>query len=312
MLADYRLYWAQLSSRSSPPSLQGDRDLCAECATELLENKFGKSDMSDTQKYVLITGASSGIGMAFARHAAQMGHAVGLSARREDRLQQLANELSDNYNVSTDIFVSDLCEPDSGLALASSVLAKGRKVDVLINNAGFSIASSFAASTYSAQREFLELTINTPVALTHALLPGMLERNWGRILNISSITALSSGGKGHTLYPAGKSFLLKFSQSLHAEVAHRGVHVSAILPGFVATEFQQTNGMEDEMNGLPHWMVQRPEQVVTEAWRRNENGTEIIATGMVAKTMAAAMQILPETWMRAITRKMAEDAYVGD
>ncbi|VAV94053.1 hypothetical protein MNBD_ALPHA06-1238 [hydrothermal vent metagenome] len=260
----------------------------------------------------MITGASSGIGAAFARHAAKLGFDVGLCARRKDRLEALAAELTTKFGAKADVFCRDLARPGAGLALADDLAKQQRQVDVLVNNAGFSIACGFAASNCADQRSFLELTIHTPVELAHALLPHMLAQNWGRIINISSITALSSGGKGHTLYPAAKAFLLKFSQSLNAEVSARGVLVSAVLPGFVATEFQQANGMDSTISAPPKFATQSPEQVVTEAWRRNDKGVEIIVPGLAAKTMALMMGILPESWVRKLTRQIAEDAYVGD
>jgi len=268
--------------------------------------------MEILRKYALVTGASSGIGAAFAREAARAGFDVGLSARRKDRLDELAAQLRTQYGVLVDVFCGDLCLPDAGPVLLAQVAEAGRQVDVLINNAGYSIPAGFAQTSLAEQQAFLELTIGTPVALAHGVLPHMLARNWGRILNISSITALSSGGKGHTLYPAGKAFLLKFSQSLHAEISPRGVYVSAVLPGFVATEFQAANGMEDEINAPPKFMTQTPEALAREAWARNDQGVEIIYPGWAAKTMAVAFGILPEKLARYLTRPMAARAYVGD
>jgi short-subunit dehydrogenase len=268
--------------------------------------------MGSTGKYALITGASSGIGAAFARRAAQSGLDLGLSARRKDRLDELAAELRAQFGVQVDVLCADLCQSHAGAGLLEQVMAAGRQVDVLVNNAGYSIPAGFAQTSLEQQELFLQLSIQTPVALAHGVLPHMLETGWGRILNISSITALSSGGKGHTLYPAGKAFLLKFSQSLHAEVSGRGVHVSAVMPGFVATEFQQANGMEDEINAPPAFMTQTPAELVREAWARNDKGVELIYPGWAAKTMAAAFSILPEKLARVLTRPMAARAYVGD
>ena len=268
--------------------------------------------MTKSDKYALITGASSGIGEAFARHAAINGYDLGLCARRKDRLLELAGKLQQDHNVAVDTFCADLGLPGAGLNLFKQVQKLGRKVNILINNAGISIACSFAKTTYEQQLRFLELTINTPVALSHAVLPHMTKQGWGRILNISSIAALSSGGKGHTLYPAGKAFLLKFSQSLAAEVSEQGVLVSAVLPGFVATEFQQANNIDPKSMQSAKWFTQRPEQMVEEAWRRNNQGAEIIVPGLSAKIMAVLLRYLPEKMVRAITRPLAEEAYVGD
>jgi uncharacterized protein len=263
------------------------------------------------QRYVLVTGASSGIGAATARLAVQRGFDVGLVARRADRLESLATELR-FLGAQADIFVEDLSVTGSGERLAARVLAQRQCVDVLVNNAGATVPKGYAGTTFAQQRAFLELTVTSPAALSHALLPSMLAKRWGRIINISSVAALSSGGKGNTLYPAGKSFLLKFSQSLNAEVKDRGVHVTAVLPGFVATEFQAANGIPIGEDGAARRFSQSAEQVALEAWSRNDLGHEIVVPGIPPKLAAALMRFLPEPIMRALTRSAAEKYYVGE
>lgn len=266
--------------------------------------------MSD--RYALVTGASSGIGAAIARAAAARGYGVGLAARRRPRLEALAAEIAQKFSVKADVFEADLARPGAADRVANAVLSAGRRPDMLVNNAGFSLAKGFAATTLAEQEAFLELTVTTPVALTHAFLKPMIERGFGRIINISSITAISSGGKGHTLYPASKAFLLKFSQSLAAEVARKGVNVTAVLPGFVATEFQEAIGMADKMKPSDRPFTMSAERVAEEALRRNEKGVEIVVPGLATKCAAGLMQVLPERLMRALTRPAAEKYYVGD
>lgn len=262
------------------------------------------------RRYALITGASSGIGAAMARLAAQKGCAVGLVARRAERLEALAGELR-AVGGEADVFAADLCQAGAASALMARVRAMRPKVDVLVNNAGATVPKGFAGTALEDQLRFIELTVSTPAALAHICLPGMLAQRYGRIVNVSSIAALSSGGKGNTLYPAGKAFLLKFSQSLNAEVKDRGVHVTAVLPGFVATEFQAANNIPMD-GGAARNFSQTPEEVAREAWTRNERGHEIVVPGMPPKLAAALMRALPETWMRTLTRSAAEKYYVGE
>ncbi len=263
------------------------------------------------RRYALVTGASSGIGAATARLAAQRGFDVGLVARRADRLEKLANELR-AAGCEADVFADDLSVSGSAEALAAQVLARRQCIDMLVNNAGATVPKGYAGTTFAQQRSFLELTVTTPAALTHAFLPAMLAQRWGRIVNISSVAALSSGGKGNTLYPAGKAFLLKFSQSLNAEVSDRGVHVTAVLPGFVATEFQAANGIPIGEDGAARRFSQTAEQVAREALARNERGHEIVVPGMAPKLAAAMLRFLPEPIMRAFTRSAAGKYYVGE
>lgn len=263
------------------------------------------------RRYALITGASSGIGAAMARLAVSNGCDVGLVARRADRLEALADELRAS-DARAGVFMADLSQAGAAQKLAGEVSASGARVDILVNNAGATVTKGFAGTALAEQIAFLELTVVTPAALAHAFLPNMLARSWGRIINVSSIAALSSGAKGNTLYPAGKSFLLKFSQSLNAEVKARGVHVTAVLPGFVSTEFQAANNIPMEGGGATRRFSQTPEEVAQEAWARNEKGHEIVVPGGPPKLAAAFMRFLPETWMRALTRAAAEKYYVGE
>ena len=262
------------------------------------------------RRYALITGASSGIGAAMARLAVSKGFDVGLVARRAERLEALAGELR-AAGARADVFMADLSQAGAAKALAAQVMEMHPRVDVLVNNAGATLTKGYAGTSLETQIAFLELSAVTPAALAHAFLPGMLAQNWGRIINISSIAALSSGGKGNTLYPAAKSFLLKFSQSLNAEVRARGVLVTAVLPGFVATEFQAANKIPNE-GGATRRFAQTAEEVAAEAWARNEKGHEIVVPGGLPKFAAALMRALPEPWMRAITRAAAEKYYVGE
>ena len=264
------------------------------------------------RKLALITGASSGIGAAFARIAASKGFDVALVARREDRLESLARDLSAEFGVTARFRSTDLCDPEAPNSICNWINAAGRKVDVLINNAGYSIPQSFAGTPLSKQLNYLELSITGPVALCRHALPGMIERGWGRIINLSSITAFSNGGKGHTLYPASKSFIVKFSQSLNAEVAARGVFVTAVCPGFVDTEFQQANNMADKMSSTPKFLKQAADEVAVEAWRRNDKGVEVVVPGFLPKIAAATLKYVPEQIMTPLTRSAAEKYYVGD
>lgn len=265
--------------------------------------------MENSPKLALITGASSGIGEAFARLAASKGYDLALVARRETRLQELAGQLKD---VTSYIWPVDLCANNAHADIVERIVGAGRTVDVLVNNAGYSIPPAFAVTPLADQLKYIELAIAGPVALTHYCVQGMLKKRWGRIINISSITAFSTGGKGHTLYPASKSFVVKFSQSLNAEIAEKGVHVTAVCPGFVDTEFQQANNMADKMASTPKYLMQTAREVAEEAWRRNDRGVEVVVPGFLPKIAATAMKIIPEQITTPLTRRAAAKYYIGD
>lgn len=262
-----------------------------------------------SRRYALITGASSGIGEAMAFYAAKKGFHVGLTARRAERLNNLAQKIRHQYDVEVDVFPMDLSLHDSAETLITQVFGAGRHIDVLVNNAGMTIPRTFASTAIENQATFLNLTIRTPVVLTHAALKGMSKRGWGRIINVSSVMALSSGGKGHTLYPGGKAFLLKFSQSLNAELKGQYINVSAVLPGVVSTNFQRSNGAKEVQS---HRFSQTAEQVARIAWTKNDKGQEIIVPGFSAKIAAVLFSYMPERIVRFITRPVAEKYYMEE
>ena len=199
-------------------------------------------------KAALVTGASSGMGAVFARRLAAEGHDVALVARRRDRLQALADELTARYGVQALVIPADLSTQTATSTIMAALDA--RPVAVLINAAGYSLASDYAATPWAEEEACVMTLVMAVCALTHAVLPSMLERRRGRIISISSLLALSQGGPGHTLYPAAKSFVLKFMLSLDAEVRAHGVRITCVLPGSTASEFQSANGTAEARSSM--------------------------------------------------------------
>jgi len=202
---------------------------------------------------MLITGASAGLGAALAREYAARGWDLILVARREERLQALAAELKTSHDTNSQIIAADLFAETAVQDLIASL--GGVQVDGLINNAGYGHPGTFLASGWEDHRRFNHLMTVVPVELTHALLPGMVERGFGRVMQVASLAGHMPGSKGHTLYAAVKAYLIKFAESLNAEMLGKGVHVSALCPGFVLTEFHDVNGTREGINSLPDFMV---------------------------------------------------------
>ncbi len=250
----------------------------------------------------LITGASSGIGAAFARAYAERGCDLVLVARREDRLRALGDALAAKHGIVATPLAVDLADRDATQRIVAALGDKSP--DILINNAGFSIAQTFLGSGWSEQRDFLQVQIMTAVELCRALMPAMVERQWGRVINVASVVAYSPGAKGHTLYPAAKSFLIKMSQSFAAEVKEHGVHVTAVAPGQTESEFADANGTRDLVK-RSSFMTQKPEDVVTTAIKANEKGREVVISGLNNKIAAALMTHLPDRLMAALIRPTA-------
>jgi short-subunit dehydrogenase len=258
-----------------------------------------------TRNLALVTGASAGIGAAFARALAARGNDVALVARRLDRLEALAAELKQAHGVEAFAIPADLSAVDAHEAIMAALAVRGREVDTLVNNAGFSIPQTFAATAWAQQRDFIMTLVTAVAGLTHAALPGMIARGRGSIINVSSITALSPGGAGHTLYPAAKAFVWKFSLSLDAEVRARGVKVTCVLPGSTESEFSQANGMDKVFAKTPRGAMPA-EHVVELTLRANARGRVICIPGVSNKIGAALLKYLPDELTTPLIRGVAE------
>jgi short-subunit dehydrogenase len=194
-------------------------------------------------RHALVTGASSGLGVDFARELARRGAGLTLVARREDRLRSLQRELADGQGVDVRVVTLDLIDEGAPDQLLDDTRAQGRPVDVLVNNAGFGLYGPFSKIDWERERAMLELDVVVPVHLTKLFLPGMLERRTGWVLNIASIGAYQPSPL-YASYSAAKSFVLNFTEALSYELRGSGVWATALSPGIVATEFLQVSGQQ--------------------------------------------------------------------
>ena len=185
---------------------------------------------------VLVTGASSGIGEAFAHNLANRGANLILMARSEDKLRQIAKELSERHEIQVNVFSGDLSRPDTPQQLWGQVQAASLSVDVLINNAGFGKCGPFLEYDYQSYQEMLNLNIKALVGLTHLFLPEMLKKGDGGIINVASTAAFQPIPYLAT-YSATKAFVLGFSESLWGEYHEHGLTVLALCPGNTTTNF---------------------------------------------------------------------------
>ena len=258
-----------------------------------------------TRRLALVTGASAGLGAEFARLLAERGYDVALSARRADRLQALATELSAKHGAAAIVAPADLADPAGARGLLHQVAARGRPVEVLINNAGYGLTGGFARTAWADQRAFLQVMATAPCELAHGLFAGMVERGFGRIVNVASMAALAPPSAGHTLYPAVKSLLIKLSESLYLEGAAHGVHVSALCPGFTYTEFHDANGTREKASAaIPRWMWLQARPVVEAGWRAVEANRPLCIPGVQYKAIYALTKLMPDMLALAIMRDL--------
>jgi uncharacterized protein len=250
--------------------------------------------MSQARPLSLITGASAGIGTAFAHALAAQGHDLVLTARRVDRLDTLAVELRQRHGREVTVLPADLADPAAPRALCDALEQRGLAVDWLINNAGYGVPGSFVANDWATHAAFLQVLLTAPTELAWRLLPSMRRRGYGRVINVASLAGHVPGTAGHTLYAASKAYLIKFSQSLALENRSNGVHVCALCPGFTRSEFHDVTGTRPLMNKMPGFMWQSAEEVVRQGIDAVERGEAVYVTGRVNRTIKTVFKLLPD------------------
>jgi short-subunit dehydrogenase len=253
------------------------------------------------RRLALVTGASAGIGAAFARIYASHGYDVALSARRAERLEALGEEIRLRWGVETLALPADLAEAAAPAELLERLAAQGRAVDALVNNAGYGLPGGYAATSWAEQARFLQVMVTAPCELAHRVLPGMVERRFGRIVNVASLAGLAPGAAGHTLYAASKAFLIKFSQSLYLENEATGVHVSALCPGFTYSEFHDVNGTRAQVSAsTPPWLWLGADEVAATGYEAVEANRPVCVPGAPNKALAALAKLIPDDWGLAL------------
>ncbi len=247
------------------------------------------------RRTALITGASAGIGAALARVYAEKGWDLILVARRATPLEDLARELTVEYGATAVVLTADLADPDAPHRLARTLEQRGLTVDALINNAGFSRTTGFLATDPDDHAAMIDVMLTAPIALSRLLIPGMVERGFGRVLNVASLAGLMPATGGDTLYGPIKSFLIKASAGLWLELAGTGVHVTALCPGYTLTEFHDVNGSREEVSSAyPAWMWQTADHVARVGYAAVEANRPRVVPGWRNNLLAAIPKILPD------------------
>lgn len=261
--------------------------------------------MPTSLPHALVTGASSGIGADIAREYARRGKPLVLTARRVERLEALAAELS--AQVPCVVLAADLAEPGAPEALFAQTQGKGIFVDTLVNNAGFGVPGRFLSVDWKTHADSIQVLMTAVAHLTHLYLPAMEAAGRGRILNVASLAGLVPSSAGHTLYGASKAWLIRFSETLDQESRRRGVHVTALCPGMTYTEFHDVNGMRDKVSKLPKGIWLTSAEVARQGVDAVESGRARIVTGRSNKLIAGLSKYLPDRLARALLAAKAKD-----
>ncbi|NED95791.1 SDR family oxidoreductase [Phytoactinopolyspora alkaliphila] len=243
----------------------------------------------------LVTGPTAGIGLAFARKLAARGFDLVLVSRDADRLSSVADELRAGHGTAAEVLPADLASDTT--AVEERLRDTARPVDFLVNNAGHGLRKPFLANDIADEEGLLDVHVRAVLRLTHAVLPGMIERRRGAVVNVSSVAAWVPRGT----YSAAKAWATSFSEGLASQVDGSGVRVMALAPGFTRTEFHERAEMS--MSGLPSWLWLDADKLVDAALRDLNRGKAVSVPGAVYKAAAAALPRLPRRLVRATGRR---------
>ena len=252
---------------------------------------------------VLVTGASAGLGLEFARLAAKDGHDVVLVARNFEKLKELAGQLSAEHKIDAHVIPADLGDPDAPPAILKA--CGDRKVDVLFNNAGFGSSGAFLDLPLDKELEMVRVNISAVVALTHLFAQKMRERGFGRICNIASTAGFQPGPYMATYY-ATKAFVISFSEAIAHELKGTGVTVTCHCPSATATEFAGRAG--NDQTALFKSGVARAAEVAAHAYRATMRGDGLAIPGAKNWFMMESLRFAPRSVVRSIAAKLNRPA----
>ena len=252
--------------------------------------------LADSTHRAWVTGASVGIGAAFARRLARDRYDLALVARDRERLATLAGELRREHGIRADVVAADLTDR-AARAAVEAALEGDEGLDLLINNAGFGTVGAFAGLDPDGEESEIALNVVALVRLTRAALPGMLRRGRGAVLNVSSLAAFQPGPHNAT-YAATKAFVNSFSEALHEELRGTGVRAMTLCPGFTHTEFQAR--AQIDVSGIPAAAWMSPEAVVDAALAGLQRGDVVCVPGTANWLMSSAVSAMPRALVRRV------------
>ena len=261
---------------------------------------------AEQRPVALVTGASAGIGQAFAREFARNGYDLVLIARREERLKVLAGDLERDFGAVAHILACDLSRPEAPLEISTALKDNSLEVEALVNNAGYGVVGQYNDSEWLCHRDYMQVMMTAPAHLAYLLAPAMAERGSGFIINVGSVSGFLPPHAGGTLYYPVKSFIIKFSLAHGAELRPSGVHVTALCPGFTRTEFQKAAGGTVESVKMPDFLWMDADEVARLGYKAVIRGDSICIPGFYNRMIVRFFKYLPDKFGQWIIRQTGE------
>jgi short-subunit dehydrogenase len=275
-----------------------ERSADASCLRPVARSRYAIV-MQNEGKTALITGASAGIGRDLARVFAREGFDLVLVARREDRLREVQRALEAAHGIRVTVLVADLALPEAPKAIFDATEGRGQRIDVLVNNAGYTLPGAYTAVPWQKQEALIRVLVTSVAELCHRFLPLMLARGHGRVMNVASLAGLLPGAPGGTLYAGAKSFVVKMTESIAAEIAGKNVSVLALCPGFTMSEFHDVAGTREKVSAMPKWMWMDGPTVAEEGYRALMRGDVVFVNGVANRGIARVVSLLPPRMARS-------------
>ena len=263
-------------------------------------------------KYALVTGASSGIGLEVSKNLASKGYNLVLTARRTDLLNDLANDIENQYGVNVDVISKDLSLYDSPKEIYKFCESKNYDINLLVNNAGYGIKTAFHNTSVEDEENFIRVLGTSVIMLTKLFLPKMIENGDGKIMIVSSVASFAAPSAIQPLYGPIKTFMNRFSDSININYKHKGITSTSVCPGFTVTGFHTASGVQEQMDRVPKFMVFSAERIAKEAVDATLAGKSLCVPTKTYKFLVFMLKNIPQSILRLIGSALAPGRYDRD
>ena len=261
-------------------------------------------------EYSLITGGTAGIGLDIAKELAKRGHNILLTARREERLKEISASIKKEFNVDCNYIAADLADASAPEMIYNFCSKNNYIVEILVNNAGYSINKKFHKTSEDEEEKFLRVLGIAVVALTKKFIPSMLEQNHGKIMMVSSLASFAPPSSGWgALYGPVKTFVNRFGDAININYRSQGITATNVCPGFTVTEFHTASGMQDAMDKVPAFMKKDSKTVAIGAVHAMMKGRSVWVPGILNKLLAFLCNILPTSIVIKMSSSLAGGRY---
>ncbi len=260
-------------------------------------------------KYALVTGASSGIGLEVAKNLASRGYNLVLTARRTDLLNNLANDIENQYGVDVDLISKDLSLYDSPKEIYEFCESKNYDINLLVNNAGYGIKTAFHNTSIEDEENFIRVLGTSVIMLTKLFIPNMIKNGGGKIMIVSSVASFAAPSAIQPLYGPIKTFMNRFSDAININYKHKGITSTSVCPGFTVTGFHTASGVQEQMDRVPKFMVFSAERIAKEAVDATMAGKGLCVPTKTYKFLVFMLKNLPQSVLRLLGTGLAPGRY---